>query len=200
MMMSWKFTKSLVFSGVLVLVLAGCLESEYTRLVKRELAREVTLDSLLFQINFSDSRADFYSKCKKLNQQKLVTQGPNNASVQYVFVDSVMHQEPTSIRLLFYPKFDEKDKIMAMDFEFSYLAWAPWNKKFQSDQLRPKVLELLENWYGGNDFISINLDDKEIPVKLDANRRIMVFTKDAQTVLVRVHNILHPKFKHSISS
>jgi hypothetical protein len=200
MMMSWKFTKSLVFSGVLVLVLAGCLESEYTRLVKRELAREVTLDSLLFQINFNDSRADFYSKCKKLNQQKLVTQGPNNASVQYVFVDSVMHQEPTSIRLLFYPKFDEKDKIMAMDFEFSYLAWAPWNKKFQSDQLRPKVLELLENWYGGNDFISINLDDKEIPVKLDANRRIMVFTKDAQTVLVRVHNILHPKFKHSISS
>jgi hypothetical protein len=199
-MMSWKFTKSLVFSGVLVLVLAGCLESEYTRLVKRELAREVTLDSLLFQINFNDSRADFYSKCKKLNQQKLVTQGPNNASVQYVFVDSVMHQEPTSIRLLFYPKFDEKDKIMAMDFEFSYLAWAPWNKKFQSDQLRPKVLELLENWYGGNDFISINLDDKEIPVKLDANRRIMVFTKDAQTVLVRVHNILHPKFKHSISS
>lgn len=200
MMMSWKFTKSLVFSGVLVLVLAGCLESEYTRLVKSELAREVTFDSLLFQINFNDSRSDFYSKCQRLNQQKLVTQGPSNAAVQYVFVDSVLHQEPTSIRMLFYPKFDEKDKIMAMDFEFSYLAWAPWNKKLQSDQLQPKVLELLEIWYGGNDFITINLDDKEIPVKVDANRRIMVFTKDAQTVLVRVHNILHPKFKHSISS
>ena len=53
-------------------------------------------------------------------------------------------------------------------------------------------------WYGGNDFIIVKLSDADTPVKVDGNRRIMVRIKDAQSVLVKVEDILHPKFKHSV--
>ncbi len=189
-----------VFSFLLLsLLLTGCFESEYTRLVKSELSKETRSDSLLFDIEFGDSREEFYQKCYRLNRRQLVSQGPGNSSVQYLFTDSVYHKEPASLQLLFYPKFDEKQVIKSMDLELSYTGWAPWNTRLKSDSLKPKVLEMLRDWYGGNDFISVTLNKVEVPLKLDANRRIIVFTKDEEKVVVKIQDILHPEYQHSIS-
>jgi hypothetical protein len=199
MMMSWKLLRyaiSLVVVGVLV---SGCTQSDYTKLVKAELAKGIRQDSLLLGIYFGDTRNDFYGKCFDLNKQQLISQGPNNVSVQYIFTDSLLHHEPTEIRLLFFPSFDEGDKISDMEMEFSYLAWAPWNEKFQSDSLKGKVMELLMHWYGGNEFVTASASDMEFPVKLDGNRRVVVLVKDVQSITVRVQDILHPRFKHSIN-
>lgn len=86
-----------------------------------------------------------------------------------------------------------------MNMEFNYLGWAPWNKHLQSDSLEVKVKDILMKWYAGNKFITAKTGDKTWPVKLDANRRILVSKKDAQTVVVKVQDILHPKFRHSIT-
>ncbi|MEO5600746.1 MAG: hypothetical protein ABIR06_07455 [Cyclobacteriaceae bacterium] len=165
--------------------------------MKSELAKGIRQDSLLFGIRFGDTRNDFYGKCFDLNKQKIVAQGPGNSSVQYLFKDSSIHNKPTQIRLLFYPSFDKNDVIAQMNFEFSYPGWAPWNKEFQADSLKVKAMELLMLWYKGNEFVTADVNNTKMPVKLDGNRRLLVYIKDAQSVVVKAQDILHPNFKHS---
>ncbi len=175
------------------------MQSDYTKLVKSELAKDVRQDSLLFGIYFGDTRDEFFGKCFDLNQQQLISQGPNSQSVQYIFTDSLVHHVPTEMKLLFYPSFDDEDKISDMELEFSYTGWSPWSTRLQSDSLEVKVFALLKQWYKGNDFVIAKTDNIDFPVKVDANRRILVYTLDTQSVGVRIQDILHPKFMHSIS-
>lgn len=200
MMMNLKSTKWLIKLIVLGFIAQGCIKSEYTKLVETELARGVRVDSLLFGINLGDSRDDFYGKCFDLNKQKLVTEGPNGATVQYLFTDSLVHPVPKSMMLLFIPAFDDQDKIIEMNLEFSYIGWSPWNKDLSSDKLKEKVVELLKRWYKGNDFITIEIDNVPVPTKLDGNRRMLVYIKDEQNVVVKIHDILHPRYRHSTTS
>ncbi len=179
--------------------MSGCFQSEYTRLVKAELAKGVRHDSLLFGIRFGDTRNEFYGKCFDLNRQQLVTAGAGN-NVEYIFSDSLFHRKPTNLSLLFYPSFDQNDKIADMKMQFTYRAWAPWNRDMQSDSLLGKTEKILMNWYGGNDFILADVAGKRMPVKLDGNRRILVYTLDMKSVLVEVQDILHPVFKHDSNS
>lgn len=197
MTMTWSCIRFPISIFLLSAVLCGCFQSDYTKLVKSELAKGIRQDSLLFGIKFGDTQNDFFGKCFDLNKQRLVTQGPANSSVQFVFTDSLFHDQPTDIRLLFFPNYDKDQVIAEMNMEFSYLAWAPWNKSFQSDSLEIKTKKLLMHWYKGNEFVTAKVNNTEIPVKVDANRRILVYIQDAQSVGVKIQDLLHPKFKHS---
>jgi hypothetical protein len=184
-------------SGLLVsVILSGCFQSEYTRLVKSELAKGVRNDSLLFGIRFGDTRNEFYGKCFDLNRQQLVTAGAGN-NVEFVFSDSLFHKRPTNLSLLFYPSFDQNERISNMKMQFSYRAWAPWNRDLQSDSLIGKTEKILMKWYGGNNFIMAEVGDQRVLVKLDGNRRILLYIFDMQNVSVEVQDILNPVFKHS---
>lgn len=196
---NWKFLKYSISYLSICVTLSGCFQSEYTRLVKAELAKGVRNDSLLFGIRFGDTRNEFYGKCFDLNKQQLVTAGAGN-NVEYVFSDSLFHRNPTNISLLFYPSFDQNDKITNMKMQFSYGAWAPWNRAMQSDSLLGKTQKILMNWYGGNNFILADVGGKQMPVKLDGNRRILVYTWDMKSVSVEVQDILNPVFKHASRS
>lgn len=195
--MNLRFIKYFASGLVLIVVMGSCFQSDYTRLVKSELAKGTREDSLLFSINFQDSRDVFYGKCFDLNKSHIVSQGPSGNTVQYIFIDSIVHDQPTEIRLLFYPTFDKESKISEMKIEFSYTAWASWNEQYHASHLITKVKELLLLWYNGNPFVEAKVGDKLIPVKVDGNRRIIVTEKDVQTVSVRVQDILHSMFKHS---
>ena len=194
-----RYTKYLTSAALGAVILSGCFQSDYTKLVKAELDKGVRKDSLLFGIRFGDTRNDFYGKCFDLNKQRLVTQGPANTSVQYLFTDSAIHKAPTEIRLLFFPEYDEQGVIAEMNMEFSYPGWAPWNRALQSDTLLARTKDLLMHWYQGNEFVTADVNDSPMPVKLDANRRVLVYIKDAQNVAVKIQDILHPKFKHSVN-
>jgi hypothetical protein len=199
MTVMWRFIKYAISVIVFSISICACVQSDYTKLVKAELAKGIRQDSVLLGIRFGDSRDEFYGKCFDLNSKHLVTQG-ESASVQYLFTDSLLHKEPTQIKLLFVPAFDDKSKLTNMDLKFSYLAWAPWNRHLQSDSLEVNVKKLLMNWYGGNEFVTAKVEDKDVPVKVDGNRRILVYVYDTQSIVVRVQDILHPKFQHSISA
>jgi hypothetical protein len=152
----------------------------------------------LLGISLGETRNVFYGKCFDLNKLKLITPG-QGVSVMYLFTDSLVHEKPTEVRVLFYPTFDEQNVIAEVKMEFSYPGWAPWNRSLQSDSLEQKVEKLLMQWYKGNAFVHAHVNDKEMPVKVDANRRILVEVKDAKAVQVRVQDLLHPYFMHSIS-
>lgn len=192
---SWPF--NVIF---LAFVFAGCFQSDYTKLVREETDKNVRYDSILLGLQFRHTKNEFYGRCFDLNKAHLISQGPNNSSVEYLFTDSLFHQPPAKIRLLFYPTFDNDDRIKEMLLEFSYAAWAPWNTQYQSDALQPKVKQLLLHWYSGNGFVTATTQNGNLPVKLDGNRRVLVYRKDAQTILVKVQDIFHPDFEHSKTS
>jgi hypothetical protein len=145
--------------------------SEYTELVKTELAKGRRVDSLFLGISFGMTSKTFFGYCWELNKKGIITDGANNTMVLYK-IDSAL-KYPASMN--FYPDFYE-NKIFNMRVTFQYNAWAPWNKILFSDSLLNDVLRLYKNWYpGGNEFIKIT--DKEkgaIYVKVDGNRRITV--------------------------
>lgn len=198
-MINWRSIK--YFPAIVICSTAclGCFQSDYTRLVKSELSKGERKDSVLLGISLGETRNVFYGKCFDLNKLKLITPGDGGTFVKYMFTDSLFHDKPTEVRLLFYPTFDQKDVIAEVKMDFSYLGWAPWNRQLQSDSLQEKVIKILMHWYGGNDFVKAHVDGAEMPVKVDGNRRMIVGVKDSQSVEVKVQDLLHPYFMHSIT-
>ena len=199
MMMNWKFLKWLSSGLLLGLVLTGC-QSDYTKMVKSELAKGVRQDSVLLGIKLGNTRQEFYGKCYDLNKEHLIMPGAGGNAVQYEIMDSLFHKQPTKIILQFVPAFDNKDVITNIDMKLNYPGWASGNESYQSDSLKIKVMALLMKWYGGNEFVTAKVGEEEIPAKVDGNRRILIYVKDKQNVQVKVQDILHPKFMHSISA
>lgn len=198
-MINWRSIK--YFFAILICSTAcfGCFQSEYTTLVQSELAKNVRKDSVLLGISLGETRNIFYGKCFDLNKQKLITPGQGNTSVMYLFKDSLFHERPTQLRLLFYPTFDQEDIIAEVKMEFSYPGWAPWNRGLHSDSLEQRVEKILMHWYHGNHFVRAQVSKSEMPVKVDGNRRITLNIKDAQTVQARVQDLRHPYFMHSVT-
>ncbi|CAN5369219.1 hypothetical protein BH09BAC3_BH09BAC3_33670 [soil metagenome] len=195
--MIWKSTKYRISLCVVGLLAAGCFQSDYTKLVKRELSRGVRQDSILLGIRFGDTQMDFFGKCFDLNSAGTVREGPGSGSVRFPLVDSLFHKSPTPIRFLFNPTYDDKMQISEMVFEISYDAWSPWNRRLQADSLKLPAVQMLMNWYKGNEFILVEIDDDELLVKLDCNRRIVVYKKDTETIVAKVQDLLNPMFAHT---
>jgi hypothetical protein len=196
--MNSKYMKLWISVVLATIVLASC-QSDYTKMVKEELAKGVRKDSILLGINFGDTRQEFYGRCFDLNKQKLVMESPGNNAVQYIFTDSLQHNPPREIRVFFFPNFDNQDKIAEMQMEFSYMGSAMYDKSYQADSLKEKLKDILVAWYKGNDFVNAEVQDEDLPVKVDGNRRIIVYNHDVHSVMVRVQDILHPAFQHSIT-
>lgn len=196
MKMMLKFIKYPISAAIALALLTSC-ESDYTKLVKAELAKGIRKDSVLLGINLGNTRNEFYGRCFDLNKAHLITPG-TSGTIQYVFTDSIVHKKPQEIRLLFVPAFDDNDVITNIDMKFNYTGWAPWNRALQSDSLEVKLKQLLMRWYGGNDFVMAHVQETDIPVKVDGNRRLMVMIYDPQSVVVHAQDILHPKFRHTM--
>ncbi len=198
-----KYRKLILLSSFLLGIasLISC-ESEYTKTVNREADKGVLKDSLVLGMSFGYTKQDFFDHCWKLNNKGLVTQGPNNRSVQYQLSSNDNNQNLTAILMLFYGNFNENNIMTGMDMEFSYKAWAPWNDDLYSDKLVPVLIDTLLRWFPGNRFISIKSDklDSDTYVKVDGNRQIMVYPKGIKNVVVKIEDLKYKypeKFKQS---
>ncbi|RMG73575.1 MAG: hypothetical protein D6722_03550 [Bacteroidetes bacterium] len=174
--------------GLGLMGLTACQGSAYERTLARELASGERYDSLFLGIHFGMSARDFYGHCWKLNQDSLIRQGPNNLSVQYIFEEGFRDR----MFMNFYPNFtnDTARIIWEMPVLFSYEAWAIWSKEYWSDSLLPEVLDLFDDWYGG-EFIKIEHPDKGVAyVKVQGNRRVIVRRQDDQYVKAVITDML----------
>ena len=161
-------------------------QSEYTKLVKKELNSGVVYDHLLYDIKFGDTRGDFYQICWGLNQKGLVTHGPSNQYVQKILLPPDSLKTTDKIRMLFYATFTPNDTIIGMDMKFSYVAWAPWNKDYSSIKLLPRVKDSILKWFPGNPFIMVN---KNVYVKVDGNRQIEMKLESERDVSVLIEDL-----------
>jgi len=161
---------------LLLILLVGCSESKYSKLVKTEMAKNIVNDSLLFEMKFGQTRQEFYDQCWKLNNQKIIKQGSNNNFVQYYLPQKEGDSSINSIKMLFYGIFDKEKIMRGMDMRFSYNAWSLWNESTHSDKLITVVKDTLQSWYPGNGFIEVTMkrSKKDIFVKVDGNRRIII--------------------------
>ena len=189
-MQSGNIKYGLYFFLATAIISSGCAYfggSEYSRLVKNELAKGKRVDSLFMGIYLGMNSKAFYSHCWDLNKKGLFTNGSNNTSVLYKINKGLKH----SVSMNFYPDFYE-DKIFVMRTSFEYDGWAPWNKSLYADSLLPDILQLYKKWYpSGNDFIKIKDQDRGvIYVKVDGNRRIIMGSFDDKLVKVDYTDLL----------
>ena len=195
--MNWRSIKHTISCVILSVLVNGCVQPADRKSAKEGLTKGIRNDSILLGIRFGDTQKEFREKCLALNKKHLTTEGPGYA-VRYLVYDSLVHRDPTSIQLLFVPGFDEKEILTDMDLKFSYLGWAPWNRRFQSDSLKNKVIDLLMQWYGGNRFVVAHTGDNEVPVKMDGNRRILIYEDAPQNVIVRIQDMSRPRDSQTI--
>ena len=174
----------------------GCVKSDYARLVKTEISKNVINDTLILGLKLGNSKQDFFDTCWKLNNQGVIMQGPKNEFVQYDLPFAKKDSVNPKITLLFYGIFNG-DKIMTgLKMKFYYEAWSLWNRSLQSDKLLPVVKDSLLNWFPGNRFIPVNLkkDDKQVLVKVDGNRRIIIKPiKDNREIDVQIDDLRFKK-------
>lgn len=166
-------------------LLFSCSGSEYSQLVKREMATGVVYDTLRFDMNFGQHKQEFFKKCWQLNQKGIISNGPGSQWVKYALPSQNDTPSEQNITMLFFGDFNENKIMTGMDYQFYYNAWSLWNKKLQSDQLVPVVIDSLKKWYPGNDFIKVPLkkDSSEIFVKVDGNRRITIRPLDDDKIV-----------------
>jgi hypothetical protein len=171
----------LIFIGV-----SSC-QSQYDQTVKKEMASVRSIETLKFTLAFGDTKKEFFAKCWELNKKGLIKQGPKNQYVAY----ELKKKGAPSITHLFYGIFNEEQKMVGLDMEFSYDGWSPWTPELQSDKLLFVAMDTLKNWYPGNDFFL--LENKKLKtntyVKIDGNRQIIVHTQGDKDVKVTLEDL-----------
>ncbi len=190
-LLNLKITKSL-FIVIICISIIGCNQSEYTKLIKSEMSKNIVHDTLFFGMNFGQSKREFFDKCWKLNAKGLVSHGPSNDFVRHDLPLKEGMDMTQSIRMLFYGIFNEEKIMTGMNLQYSYNAWSLWNKSLQPEKLVPVVKDTIMKWFPGNDFIKVKIDknEKDLWVKVDGNRRIIIKPiDDKREVKVRIDDL-----------
>lgn len=183
-----SFNKSIF---LLVIFIVFSCQSDYTKLVKKELASGKKNDSIFYDLKFGQTKKEFFEICWDLNKEGIATHGPNNNYVQTILYPQDSTKTTEQIQMLFYAKFNPENIITAMDIKFSYLGWLPWSEQFGADNLLPTVQDTLMKWYPGNPFIKAK---KNILVKVDGNRQIQLKKESDKDVSVLIEDLAY-KYK-----
>lgn len=171
-----------LFLSACIVFTTSC-KSEYQRMKEREMASGVRKDSLFLGLYLGMSSKEFYDHCFELNHQKIIGEGPNNTTAQYLVPG---FKNPT--RMLFFPEFYQ-DKIFEMPITFICVNWSLWNKNTTSEMLLPEVKALMEKWYGKGFIVVRSASGEDAYVKVEGNRRVMIRKYDQGNVLVRITDL-----------
>lgn len=175
---------------LLIISFSAC-KSEYDRYVRSELKKGIVNDSLIFGMRMGQTQKDFFAICWELNSQKLISQGTGNQMAKYLepleaLTDSTMRKE-----MEFYGIFDDEKIMKGMNMIFRFTSWSPWNKESHSQPLALHLKDVFLNDYGGNEFITIDLDNTEYKayVKVDGNRQILIYPINTKDVAVKIEDL-----------
>ena len=93
--------------------------------------------------------------------------------------------------MLFYGIFDDEEIMTGMNMSYSYRAYAPWDKERNSVTLAQELVKEYEKYYPKNPFITIDLDEIKYDafVKVDGNRRILIYPFNDKDVRVRIEDL-----------
>jgi len=175
-----KKSKSLILLVVLSVTLVYCNKTDdsYQQIVKKELAKDIRNDSLFLGYYFGMSKQEFFTYSWEMNKTGVITNG-SGAQIKKEELDL---KAPAT--MIFYPAF-KNDKIYQMPVDYTYDAWAPWNRELWADSLKNDLRKLYEQRYDG-EFFEYYDPKTEINylVQVSGNREIRISEKSTQTVQV----------------
>ncbi len=153
--------------------------SIYTQTVKQELAKGERLDSLFLGFKMGMRADSFFSSCRKMNQEQIIREGIDDNAMVIHYDMQTEFKSPAAMN--FFPKFKDTT-MLEMGISFTYDGWAPWNEEMKASKLLPEVKTLLEKWYGVGFFSIGKKQGEKVWVKIDGNRRILLFVADDHRV------------------
>lgn len=167
----------LVYFLIIVCTLISCKKkSMYHQAVKKEMHSGIKQDSLFLGFHFGMKSKDFYARCWELNKSGLAREGSQNTTV-YQKITDLKYEAGFE----FYPLF-KNGEIQSMLGHVTYIGWSPWNKELWPDKLIEDLKGLFEKWYGPG-FFSIKSPGRgKAYVKIDGNRRIVIYHDKDQRV------------------
>jgi len=178
---------------VLTPFLACEIESEYSKLLKKELKSGKSFNDLVLGLKIGQTKDDFYKICADLNKKKLITSGARNLYPEYILYPKDSVENGKKIRMSFMGIFDNDRIMKGMDIRFNYYSWIAWREEYNSDNLINEIKDTLQLWYPGNNFIEIDLklDSKNnlAYVKIDGNRQITMYKIDGRDVAVIIEDV-----------
>jgi len=163
--------------------LYSCTEqSEYERVIQKELRSEVRIDSLFMGYHFGMSKDKFYDHSWKLNRKKLITSGTGASILKEV--DYLKHPA----KMYFYPGFFE-DKIHQMRMVYSYSGWAPWNKDLSAENLKEDIVTHFEKHWNATFLQLHDRTGHQHTVSIEGNREIEITALDNGAVEVLIRDL-----------
>lgn len=178
---------------VLTPFLACEIESEYSKLLKKELKSGKSFNDLVLGLKIGQTKDDFFKICADLNKKKLITSGARNLYPEYILYPKDSVENGKKIRMSFMGIFDNNRIMKGMDIRFNYYSWIAWREEYNSDNLINEIKDTLQLWYPGNNFIEIDLklDSKNnlAYVKVDGNRQITMYKIDGRDVAVIIEDV-----------
>jgi hypothetical protein len=180
-----------LFTYSTILLFISC-QSDYERIVKRELKSGKNYTDLIFDLKIGQTQKKFFTDCWELNKKKLINQGPSNKFVRHV-LDSVspIYNPSDNMELLFYGIFDESKILTGLKMRISFLGWDPTIKKLQKEYLLIEGLKMMEFIYPGNTFFKLKKEINGSPImtKVDGNRLITAYVFDNRFVQLTIEDL-----------
>ena len=174
----------------------GCnSSSSYTKLVNKELKSGKIENNLFLGFQFGMTKDQYFDRCSVLNKEKIIVSGGRNFSPEQILVPK--NQEEKKIKMSFFGTFDNQRILNGFDIQFNFLGWSDWNIDYQSPVLLDQIKDSILTWFPGNDFIQVKIDEsvKTAYVKIDGNRRVVMYTMNSKDVVVKINNLLNPSSK-----
>ena len=181
-----------IFVVVVFGILVFCCksQSEYTKVLKRELENKNEFNDLIFDMKIGQSRQDYFDICYKLNKKKLIVSGERSLNPELVLKPKNDLVKGSNIKMSFNGIFNEKKIMRGMEMRFYFTGWSSWNKDLSSDNLLIQLKDTLREWFPGNDFFKVNFDNNlSTEVKIDGNRRILAYLVNSKDVAVRIEDM-----------
>ena len=180
-----------IYILVFFLFLSCQKQSNYSKVLKRELESGKVYNDLIFDLKIGQTKDDYFNICYELNRKKLITSGGRELSPEYIMYPKKENKNSKKIKMSFKGIYDKKDLIKGLDLRFNYYTWSPWNKEQNSSYLMEEIKDTLLLWFPGNDFFKLDLKKKKsfAYIKIDGNRRIRIYKTDAKDVAVKIEDI-----------
>ena len=193
-MLNFMRLNKIIFCLLVLTPFLACeIESEYSKLLKKELKSGKAFNDLVLGLKIGQTKDDFYEICADLNKKKLITSGARNLYPEYILYPKDSVENGKKIRMSFMGIFDNDRIMKGMDIRFNYYSWIAWREEYNSDNLINEIKDTLQLWYPGNNFIEIDLklDSKNnlAYVKIDGNRQITMYKIDGRDVAVIIEDV-----------
>ena len=193
-MLNFMRLNKIIFCILVLTPFLACeIESEYSKLLKKELKSGKSFNDLVLGLKIGQTKDDFYEICADLNKKKLITSGARNLYPEYILYPKDSVENGKKIRMSFMGIFDNNRIMKGMDIRFNYYSWIAWREEYNSDNLINEIKDTLQLWYPGNNFIEIDLklDSKNnlAYVKVDGNRQITMYKIDGRDVAVIIEDV-----------